>query len=65
MVVGKIECGTCHGDVKAMTIAEQKAWQVAQLALKILAPSCAIRFELKAKSVKIAAIRTFAVVRDM
>ncbi|MBI2721450.1 MAG: c-type cytochrome [Bacteroidetes bacterium] len=25
VVVGKIECGTCHGDVKSMTIAEQKA----------------------------------------
>ncbi len=25
VVVGKIECATCHGDVKAMTVAEQKA----------------------------------------
>ncbi|MGZ3901064.1 MAG: c-type cytochrome [Bacteroidia bacterium] len=25
VVVGKIECGTCHGDVKSMTVAEQKA----------------------------------------
>lgn len=25
VVVGKIECTTCHGDVKAMTVAEQKA----------------------------------------
>ena len=25
VVVGKIECATCHGDVKSMTVAEQKA----------------------------------------
>jgi cytochrome c2 len=25
VVVGKIDCATCHGDVKAMTVAEQKA----------------------------------------
>jgi mono/diheme cytochrome c family protein len=25
VVVGKIECTTCHGDVKSMTVAEQKA----------------------------------------
>ena len=25
VVVGKIECATCHGDVKAMTVAEQKS----------------------------------------
>jgi hypothetical protein len=25
VVVGKIECGTCHGDVKSMTIVEQKS----------------------------------------
>jgi mono/diheme cytochrome c family protein len=25
VVVGRIECGTCHGDVKTMTVAEQKA----------------------------------------
>ncbi|MBA2613740.1 MAG: c-type cytochrome [Bacteroidetes bacterium] len=25
VVVGKVECATCHGDVKAMTVAEQKA----------------------------------------
>lgn len=25
VVVGKIECGTCHGNVKEMTVAEQKA----------------------------------------
>lgn len=25
VVVGKIECGTCHGDIKKMTVAEQKA----------------------------------------
>jgi len=25
VVVGKIECATCHGDVKKMTVAEQKA----------------------------------------
>jgi mono/diheme cytochrome c family protein len=25
VVVGRIECGTCHGDVKSMTVAEQKS----------------------------------------
>jgi hypothetical protein len=25
VVVGKIECATCHGDLKKMTVAEQKA----------------------------------------
>jgi cytochrome c2 len=25
VVVGKIECGTCHGDVKSMTVVEQKS----------------------------------------
>jgi hypothetical protein len=25
VVVGQIECATCHGDVKSMTVAEQKA----------------------------------------